>query len=489
MTASYSKLLAPLVPMASEKKQAYHFLTERHIQAVWFEQKYFTALTTTTGAAIEVLSPGLWNLEAGPDFLRAHLKIGEREYFGDIEIHLHDGSWHQHQHHRDPRYNQVILHLSLWAPKQPIAIYTSLGDTPQQVHLSSFLTIPLKRLVQLIDLDLYPYKKFLGSGRCAQELFNQLPPQEISHFFEKAADWRLKRKHNFLHAHLPEPSMHLAAGIAMALGYKNNSDQFLALYLHMQTEEFASEEAALAWLLGSCGFFAESFVTKWGGSTYYGTLQELYTQSSQGAELSPPVQLHLNQIRPLNHPVRRLVVLAKLGRDKTIAALTPKIYASWNEGWQKGVQSGKWKELLDAFKALLPNYQAPYWNSHYLFEEQERTPYLPLMGDDLKREIVVNLILPLLAEQIAKQGLHPEINAFQMLYRSLPPSKASKRKYLIHRFFGNSPLGALLNNAYSEQGAYQLHYDFCVHFEASCEGCPFVERYKRLNSTPLLTSK
>lgn len=95
---------------------------------------------------------------------------------------------------------------------------------------------------------------------------------------------------------------------------------------------------------------------------------------------------------------------------------------------------------------------------------------------------MINLFLPLIAKDIEKNGHVDEITAFHHLYRSLPSSKAGKKSYLIHRFFGNSKKGEVLSNAYAEQGAYQLHYDFCSHFEASCEGCPFVERYKKLIS-------
>src|ERR1700761_5455772 len=70
----------------AENVVPYPFLRERHLQAMWLEQKYFKNLTTTEGEAIIVLSPGIWNSEGGPDFLKAHLKIGHREIRGDVEL-------------------------------------------------------------------------------------------------------------------------------------------------------------------------------------------------------------------------------------------------------------------------------------------------------------------------------------------------------------------------------------------------------------------
>ncbi|MBA3603389.1 MAG: DUF2851 family protein [Parachlamydiaceae bacterium] len=480
MNISYQKLLKEIAPSLAERKLAYNFLAERHLQAVWLEQKYFKGLKTATNEPIEVISPGIWNLEAGPDFRKAHIKIGEHTYFGDVEIHLVDESWQQHQHHVDQRYDQVILHISLWHPRHPVPLATSAGKPFFQVYLENYLTVPIARLAHLIDLDLYPYKKFTGSGRCAKELFKNLSPEAATNLFEKAADWRLARKRLFLAERIASPSERVGAGIAMALGYKNNTEQFLTLFIEMQKRTFQSEEDTFAWLMGMSGFFSSYFIEKWGKSSYYRTLQSHF-QSLQVSSCET-VRLHLHQIRPLNHPLRRLVVLAKLQKDKSISSLLSKVIAEWNMRWRVCFVQKKWKKLLDLFKSWLPSYEDPYWGRHFLFEDKARDQQLPLLGDNLKGEIVINLFLPLIEAEIEQRGHPDEIAAFQHLYRSLGSSKAGKSSYLVHRFFGNSKKGEVLKSAYAEQGAYQLHYDFCSHFEASCEGCTFVERYTKLIS-------
>lgn len=474
---SYNKLLASFVPKVAEGKKSYQFLTERHIQALWFEQKYFEGLKTQDLEPIEIISPGIWNLEAGPDFRKAHIRVNQKDYYGDVEIHFTDESWQQHQHHLDARYDHVILHVSLWKPLQEITISTKKGTSIPKVHLESFLSVSIDSLTHLIDLDLYPYETFVGSGRCASELFNQLPPQDIRTFFEKAADWRLNKKRNFFIAQLEDVSLHFVAGIALALGYKNNSDPFLRLFLELQKRTLQTEEEKIAWLLGVSGFFAPYFREKWGKSPYYEALYALYI--SRFPDETFRVFLHLHQIRPLNHPVRRLVALAKMLSDPNIHDLQFKIFGDWNLQWPTCAATNKWKTLLEQFMHRTPDYKDTYWNTHYLFELEERDEYLTLMGNDLKREIVINLFLPLLENHIEAQEEPRVRQAFQQFYRWLPASKTGKRKYLIHRFFGDSLHGDVLNSAYTQQGAYQLHYDFCTHFESSCQGCPFVERYKQ----------
>ena len=165
--AKYQQLLNPPVVHCpshiAETQNAYHVFTERHLQAMWLEQKYFRSLATSQGIPIQVLSPGIWNSESGPDFLKAHLRIGSEEFRGDVELHLSDDSWYHHQHHLDKRYNQVILHVGFWKSGKGNPILTSEGKTVLCTHLKDLLTIPEARIVKLIDLDLYPYKHFVGS--------------------------------------------------------------------------------------------------------------------------------------------------------------------------------------------------------------------------------------------------------------------------------------------------------------------------------------
>lgn len=58
-----------------------------------------------------VAFPGWKNHEEGPDFLDGLLKIDGRVVRGDVEIHRTSKDWYAHGHHRDPRFNRVILHV------------------------------------------------------------------------------------------------------------------------------------------------------------------------------------------------------------------------------------------------------------------------------------------------------------------------------------------------------------------------------------------
>lgn len=477
--SNYSDLLQ-IIPSnenqsVSEASIPYHFLRERHIQAMWLEQKYFRQLTTSDGSPITVLSPGIWNGEAGPDFLKAHLRIGDREVRGDVELHLSEEDWYHHHHHQDEKYNNVILHVGFWKPRNQKTLLTSNGAIIPCTHLEHLLTIPESRILKLIDLDLYPYKHFVGSGICANALFRSMPEQKAIQFFRKAADWRLTQKRKFLKAKIDDIDLHFPGGIAMTLGYKQNAEAFLQLFLYLKKQQFSEENTILATAMGICGFFSEKYRLKWINSQQYQALAAIYEAMSEKDAL-PLITLSLDKIRPANHPIRRIAVLAKLLSDATLSTLLPKLYALWNKHWQQAAKDG-WKPFQQNLLDMLPSYRDPYWERHYSFEDTPQPPTIILISNDLKKEILINVFLPILHQEIKERNNPHEIKMFQDFYSSLPASKTKKATYLVHRFFGDTQKGRLLRQADTQQGAYQLHRDFCIHYEASCLGCPFVERF------------
>ena len=52
-------------------------------QRLWAD----TPQATTEGVAVEILSVGQHNRDAGPDFSHAHLRIGTQEWVGNVEMH------------------------------------------------------------------------------------------------------------------------------------------------------------------------------------------------------------------------------------------------------------------------------------------------------------------------------------------------------------------------------------------------------------------
>ena len=65
-------------------------ISERLVQAIWYDQRLLKdKLMSADGRKVRVTAPGQWNLEAGPDFLRATIEFDNgASVTGDVEIHL-----------------------------------------------------------------------------------------------------------------------------------------------------------------------------------------------------------------------------------------------------------------------------------------------------------------------------------------------------------------------------------------------------------------
>ena len=86
-------------------------MEESFLHFVW-KYKLFNQndLKTTDGKPLKILSCGVHNRDAGPDFLNAKIKIGNTIWAGNIEVHIRSSDWNKHNHSEDEAYKNVILH-------------------------------------------------------------------------------------------------------------------------------------------------------------------------------------------------------------------------------------------------------------------------------------------------------------------------------------------------------------------------------------------
>ena len=87
---------------------------EELMYLVW-QQRMFLHIATLDGQPLDILHPGLRNLDAGPDFFNAKLRMDGVTWAGNVEMHVKASDWHRHHHDDDPAYDSVILHVVLEA--------------------------------------------------------------------------------------------------------------------------------------------------------------------------------------------------------------------------------------------------------------------------------------------------------------------------------------------------------------------------------------
>ncbi len=108
-------------------------MPELLLHYIW-QQKAFLAFpqTTTDGTQVEVIDVGQHNLDAGPDFFNAKVRMDGILWSGNIEIHVLSSDWYRHNHHTDSAYDSIILHVVRKADR---VVYNSKGELIPQCEL------------------------------------------------------------------------------------------------------------------------------------------------------------------------------------------------------------------------------------------------------------------------------------------------------------------------------------------------------------------
>ena len=68
-------------------------------------------LQTTAGESITIVQVGMHNLNAGPDFFNAKIKIDNTLWAGNVELHVKSSDWLLHKHQNDLSFQNIILHV------------------------------------------------------------------------------------------------------------------------------------------------------------------------------------------------------------------------------------------------------------------------------------------------------------------------------------------------------------------------------------------
>jgi len=95
-------------------------INEKQLILQWAALEQGKIIYSRDSTPIMVLNPGEENHHNGPDFLNADLFINGKRVVGDVEIHVNEASWKYHGHHRDKKYDSVILHVVTQFSPNPV---------------------------------------------------------------------------------------------------------------------------------------------------------------------------------------------------------------------------------------------------------------------------------------------------------------------------------------------------------------------------------
>jgi hypothetical protein len=413
---------------------------EKILHYIWrFRLFNFQDLRTSIGESLEIIHPGNINVDAGPDFYDAKIKIGNTLWAGTVEIHLSSSDWLKHQHQHDKAYDNVILHV-VW-------------DDDTSIQRTDGTIIPTLSLKARVDeATITKIERLTSSNQpipCAQQL-KLVDDFYIKQWLDRMLIERLEEKSIYfenLHQQVKgswEDTFYI--GLARSFGFKVNSLPFELLAKNLPQQILAKHKQSSlqieALIFGMSGLLHERYQDE-----YPRKLKAEFDFLCQKYKLNPlePSVWKFSKTRPDNFPTIRLAQFAALINQSQ--HLFSKITETSD---------------LKALKALFSNLKVhPYWLNHYLFDE-EAVKASRNIGDSSVNHILINTIAPLLFNY-GKQISNPKFaDSATILLENI---KAEKN--VITDNFIN--IGLKIASASESQAVIQLKKYYCD--EKKCLNC------------------
>jgi len=403
------------------KEELLHFIWEHGL----FDK---SKLRTTAGEPLEIMSAGLHNTDAGPDFFNAKIKIGDTLWAGNVELHVRASDWQRHVHGTNKAYDNVILHV---VKENDAPVTRTNGE-------------PLPTLVLKYDPQMEArYETLLQSAEwapCAQEVA-QTDLFRIKHFLSRLLVERMERKSqqvfdvlDVTHGDWREAFYQL---LFRAFGFGVNAVPFELLAKATPMAAIGKHRHSLlqleSLLMGQAGLLQGNPKDE-----YHASLQKEYAFFQTKFALTP-LEPHLwkfLRLRPSNFPTVRIAQLAALLHRSE--HLIDKILAF---------------RTIDDLYHLFDVQASEYWDTHFTFGKTSRKMKKTLGLSSVQR-IVINLIVPFLFAYGRRQADEVLCERAIELLEALPPEKN-------HITLGWERVGVKPENAFYAQALIQLKNDYC----------------------------
>ena len=484
------------------------------MKQLWKHQDFAgDLLRTADNKKIQVLLPGKPNFDSGPDFLNAKIRIGGILYRGDVELHTENIDWVKHSHHKDPKYNSVILHVVFKSTQIQEATKTVSEREIPVLFLEHYLTSSFRELWEKMILDerserlatikCYDHNAELDSA-IIQRWLNKLSIERIE-LKMRRFDERLKElideqklflnepprfgeipfginpedlpipvhsytSRELANAHLWEQLLY--EGFMEALGYSKNQEPFLKLARNVRLQWLAeilnsprlSQFDIEAILFGVAGLLlspkrvddAESKAYVTGLQAQWKSFQKMYRN-----DCCDESEWQFFRLRPDNFPTVRIAgaatIVANMLKKRLLKSLVQILKR------RELNSKEKYKEIVDLFTV---NAQG-FWEHHYRFGERAKKDLMKLIGTSRADEIVQNVVVPIcfLYARIFKDK-DVRKATLDMYENCLPASENSILRTIDEQLIKEK---FKMKNAKLQQGALQLYKFYCV--EEKCGEC------------------
>ncbi len=406
---------------------------ERLMHYVWQHRLVMQPdMVTTDGERVEVIDPGMLNRDAGPDFFNAKVRIGNRLWCGNVEMHVRASDWHRHGHDSDRAYDSVILHV--------------VAADDCRIELPDGRRLPQMVMRCAHDFN-ERYRRMVDSPADRLACFDELagaPSVYVTDCLTAMAFERLYEKVERMLAMLDRldgnwPEV-VYVTLARALGFGLNSQPFeqLALTVPLRTllKHRDTPEAIEGLLFGQAGLLPPEQA---GEDMHLTLLRREYAFMCGKFGLAPPCGMmwRMARTRPQNFPHRRIAALATMVSEGFSVA--SRVYSVRN---------------LDDARALFHTSLPYYWQRRYNFGEPSGPASTQAFSRSSTDILVINLVVPLLYAYGSRFGNHAMQDTATALLEQLPAERNS-----ITRLFAEA--GVECRDAFTSQALIQLRRSYC----------------------------
>ncbi len=345
------------------------------LQYAWLHRMFpLGELRTTTGGVIEVISPGIQNTDAGPDFVGSTIKLDGVLWSGGVEVHLKSSDWYQHKHDNDPVYGNVILHV---AQEVNCAVMAVDGRVIPQLQMDIPRSVR-ENYTRLIESDKNP--------RC-RDILVSTPRIVISSWFSSLYVERLEQRTALImdrRSRLDNDwEVTLFVSLCRNFGFGKNGDAFERLARLLPVNALGKHRDNLfqieAMFFGVAGMLDES--TNDSLPEYYRKLAAEYRYLKRKFDLQSmdPHLWRFLRLRPQNFPHIRIAQLSTMYHTGTL-------------NMSRVVNA----ETVADLHKLLQTHVSDFWTTHYSFRSGESKTVDKVLTPSSKNLIIINTLVPLL---------------------------------------------------------------------------------------------
>jgi hypothetical protein len=390
-------------------------------------------LIDSDGNRIEVLNPGQYNRDSGPDFFNAKIRIGNTIWAGNIEIHTHASHFLCHGHQDDPAYNNVILHIVVVNDRK---VLNSRGEEIPSAEIR-FDNSLLERYQDLVNnpsiIACQDYIK--GADRLLlREWLESLAVERLSRKAGTISDLLLKTKNDW-----EEVFFRM---LCRYFGFRVNTEPFIMLaealpfrIIRKHADNIFQIEALL---FGAAGLLDEGMFREALSDNYYKELIREYKILSAKYSIR---QIHgwmwkFSRLRPVNFPTIRISQLAHM----------------------LSVSGGLFSRVLDTdetgrLKLLFEVPVSEYWKDHFIFGKKSRNTEKST-GSQATDILIINAVIPILFVYGRGRGRQDICDRTLDFLENIPP----EQNKIISEW---NEAGLFPESAFDSQALIQLRDEYC----------------------------